>query len=272
MRKNLLAASMVLGTSLVAGCLDSSTGRSAFQTYAELFGATSSSSDGGSGGGGGGGGGAAGEAKFRQNSVLTIANGSPEFELNIRVAAWVLPSSLTTAEQQDALINGGYVQLTRETALGTAFSLPPGTFVFNGGGVAGAKSLRLRPSTGGVQTTETIELVTPDAVLFFMEPPTSCETVGFTFTNEGFPLDAQAISREGATAPFAGYTGATDDLGIKHMALIDVYQCNPFRPGVFLKTGGGGRGANEYFEGEDIRIDCFTALTGDTAATISITE
>jgi len=263
MRRNLI----LLSTLALGGCINAN-GPSAFQTYSELFGASASSNDDG-GSGGGGGNGSNGQATFRQTSDITVANGSPNFELNIRVAAWVYPSSITTAEQQDALINGGYVQLTRETALGSAFLLPPGTFVFSGGGLAGATTLRIEPGAGNF---ETLTMITPDVVLFFMEPPNSCETVGFTFTNEGFPLDAQGVTRDGVTAPFAGYTGATDDLGTKHLALINGYQCNPFKPGVYLKTTGGGRQPNEFFEGESIRIDCFTALQDGNAAILTIGE
>jgi hypothetical protein len=181
---------------------------------------------------------------------------APRGDLNVSVAAWVNVSSIRSAEQQDVLISGGYVQLTREVKIGSVFTLPPGTFVFNGPGVAGATPLVIESPEDGQTTSETLELITPDVLLFFKAPPVSCETPGFTFTDEGLPLDAdtQGVFVPGATDNIAADTGATDALGIHTLAQFDVYQCEPLQPGLFLRIGGGVREANEYFEGDDVAV------------------
>jgi hypothetical protein len=195
-----------------------------------------------------GGAGVEAEVEFRQPMTVTLANNATDEELNVRFAAWVKVSSLRNADQQDALLADGFVQLTREVRLGTAFTLVPGTFVYNGPGTAGATMVRIEPGVGdeeeGVQpSTVEFELITPDVILLFMEPPVSCESVAFTFTEEGFSVDESLNVR------------ATGPGGRKTLAQVDVYQCDPLEPGLFLKAGGGARHSNEYFEGDNVRID-----------------
>jgi hypothetical protein len=51
-------------------------------------------------------------------------------------------------------------------------------------------------------------------------------------------------------------TGAVTSVGgHKTLAQIDVYQCEPLRPGLFLRIGGGTKAANEYFEGENVLFE-----------------
>jgi len=158
-------------------------------------------------------------------------------------------SSIRTAEQQDALLAGGYVQLTREVQLGTAFTLPPGTFIYSGPGVAGATPVRLLAAQGdgdGQPTTEAFDIITPDVILAFSQPPVSCDSVAFFYTVDGEVLNEPGLG--------AGATGAGP---LKTLAQIDVYECEPFQPGVFLRLGGGARMSNEFFEGNDVRFDFF---------------
>ncbi len=216
--------------------------------------------------------GAAAAARFRRTMTVTLANNSPTGALRVSLAAWVNTSSIRSADQQDVLLSNGYVQLTQEVKLGSAFSLPPGTFVFNGDGVAGASLIRLSPAGGPPETdpdggavtpsTSQLELVTPDVILVFLQPPTSCDTVAFVFEQDGEQLPSEPISGVGGI-----FSGATGLGASKSLAQVDVYQCNPLRPGIFLKVGGGARQQNEYFEGENVRFDFFRAANeaGDAA-------
>lgn len=244
---------------VLGGCPAGVDERNAFLRYTEDFGRSSTSdSDTGSGTG------TDTAGAFRPTMTITMTNSyTPIFtaargDLNVNVAAWVNVSSIRTAEQQDALFAGGYVQLTREVRLGSVFTLPPGTFVFNGPGLAGATPIVIpSPTAAGQSTTATLQLITPDVLLFFKAPPVSCETPAFTFTDQGFPLDAdtQGVFIPGATDLITANTSATDALGIHTLAQIDVYQCSPLRPGLFLKIGGGVPQPNEFFEGDNITID-----------------
>jgi hypothetical protein len=196
---------------------------------------------------------------------LTLANVSAVSELNVSFMAWVNVSSIRSAEQVDALLNAGYVQLTREERIGVAFTLPPGTFVLDGGARAGARILRLPPGAaaegGGILATTPEEqrftIKTPDVLLVFSEPPASCDSVGFYFTQQGFPIDLfpGTEGEQGADTEVGG--NAVGDGGRKTLAQIDVYQCEPLEPGLFLKTGGGSLARNEYFEGQSVRFDFF---------------
>jgi len=198
----------------------------------------------------------AAEVPFRQTMSLTIANNDPTAELNISFAAWVLPSSLRSREQEDALLQGGYARMAESVWVGSAFVLPQGTWVLQNGGVAGAKALRLPPAQqdgSAITPSEfSTELVTPDVLLLFAEPPESCESVGFFFTNEGAPADDRPITSVGGI-----FSGAVGQGARKTLAQIDAYQCQPFRPGLFLNRTGGRLLANEFFEGQSVRVDCF---------------
>ena len=251
-RKLLLLGCAALG---LGGCPLGATfdERNAFLTFTDTFGAAASRSP-DQGGQGGGGGTVQAETTFRRTMILGFANLHPNAELQTSFAAWVLPSSIRSADQQDELLRGGYVQLAEEVRLGRAFTLPPGTFVFNGPGTAGATPVTL-PPTGAedntvdpaLATTTQFELITPDAILVFYQPPDSCESVAFVFLQNGVPVDEPV---GGGLDIFSGPTQFTS--GLKTLAQIDVYQCRPFKPGLFLRIGGGTPEANEYSEGDTI--------------------
>lgn len=243
---------MLLGGCPFGGGIDQ---RNAFLTFTDTFGASAARQD-GQAGGGAGGGSVAVEATFRKTMTVILANLHPNAELRTSFAAWVLPSSIRSAEQQDELLRGGYVQLAEEIQLGRAFTLPPGTFVFNGPGTAGATPVVL-PPTGAADntvdpalaTTRQFELITPDVILVFYQPPESCESVAFFFAVDGQPLDSEPLGEDGLfsgpTSPFSG---------LKTLAQIDAYQCRPFRPGLFLRIGGGRPEANEFNEGDTVQF------------------
>lgn len=222
----------------LASCVDTGE-RNPFLTFTETFSTQSSRNNNSSGGGSGG----TTTAAFRRTMGLTLANNHDTADLNVSVAAWVSPASIRTAEQQDALLSAGYVQLTSELRLGAVFTLVPGTFVLNGPGFAGA--IRRTIPAGGT-AVETI--ITPDVVLVFSQPPVGCDSEAFTFSVDGEVLNS---------VPVAGdiFSGSTNAGGRKTYAQINVYQCTPLRPGLFLKIGGGGREQNQFFEGESIRVD-----------------
>lgn len=245
------------------GCPLGATGeRSAFQTYTETFAAAASRQTAQPGGGGQ----AATGVVFREPMTLVLANANADAELRVLLAAWVEPSSIRSAEQQDALLADGYVQLSRETRIGTAFTLAPGTFVLNGPGVANST-----PFTIGTQDQVVLTLITPDVILAYLAPPVSCESPAFAFSQEGFPPDAETAATlvGGTAAPIAAETSSLDVLGIKTLAQVNVYQCDPFRPGLFFRSGGGARAANEYGEGDAVRFD-FTRFSGPIAAFVTI--
>jgi hypothetical protein len=229
----------VLLAVLSGGCPTATLERNPFLTYVETFTAA-----GGASGGGQGGGQAAEENVFRPSMDLTFVSEHPTAVVETSFVAWVSVSSIRSAEQQDVLLANNYVQLVREVRLGTAFTLPVGTFVYNGPGTAGATAVVLSPTgaveddgDGGAVTTQSrYSLVTPDAILVFSEPPVSCDTVAFTYAENG----------QVATGP------ATGQGGYKTLAQVDVYQCEPFRPGVFFKISGGAAEDNEYMEGESV--------------------
>jgi hypothetical protein len=232
-----------------------------FVTYTEIFGAgggTDSPVPPGSGGG-------SATGRFRTNMVITLQNVDPEAEVNVALAAWVNPSSIRNADQSDALISAGYVQIGREIRIGSAYTLAPGTFVLNGPGQGGALPLIVPPGDGTAPGSATVTLVTPDVLLLFRAPPVSCDTPGFEFTIDGFPLrDIPAAGEEGGEFP-SSWEGADGLLGIKTLAMYDVYQCDPFRPGLFFKVGGGAKARNEYFEGESVTVT-FSRLTQNGVA------
>jgi len=240
-----LLVGLLLWPGLACG-VPSGSERNPFTTLIEVFGASSSAEEQDQDGGPGG---VAADTGFRQTMTVTFANNNAAAELNVSFAAWVNVSSIRTAEQQDALLAGGYVQLTREVQLGTAFTLPPGTFIYSGPGVAGATPVRLLAAQGdgdGQPTTEAFDIITPDVILAFSQPPVSCDSVAFFYTVDGEVLNEPGLG--------AGATGAGP---LKTLAQIDVYECEPFQPGVFLRLGGGARMSNEFFEGNDVRFDFF---------------
>ena len=84
----------------------------------------------------------------------------------------------------------------------------------------------------------------------FGQPPVSCESVAFAFTRDDDPLTSVPIA--GSIGPYGGsnLTG-----GFKTLAQVDVYDCDPLHPGLFIKLGGGAREVNEFFEGDNVTFD-----------------
>ena len=205
----------------------------------------------------GGGSGVGTTEGFRQNLTITFRNNHPTAELNTTVVAWVNLGSIRSAQQQDALLASGYVQLPQAVTLGSAFTLPVGTFVYGGSGTAGATSVFLGPavaasgqSTTASPTTMAITLSTPDAILVFSQPPVSCDSTAFFYSRNGQPLTAVPV--DGSTGP---YGGATTTGAFKTLAQVDAYECSPFEPGLFFSQTGSGRKPNQYLEGQDVTFD-----------------
>ncbi len=191
---------------------------------------------------------------FRRTLNLTLQNMHTSAELNVAMAAWININSIHSAEQQDAILADGYVQLSHEVRLGSVFTLPVGTFVRNGEGTAGASLVLLPPAVASTQqdaaatpTAQSYTMISPDVILVFLYPPVSCDSVAFYYSRNGEPLTA--VPTGDPTSPFAG----SDRQGaFKTLAQVDVYECSPLRPGVFIKLGGGQKQRNEFFEGEDV--------------------
>jgi hypothetical protein len=223
---------------LLVGCIPLAQERNAFWTMTETYGVTA-----GTGDEGGTGTGVAAEAEFRLPIALSFVNNHDSANVETSFAAWVNLSSIHSAEQQDALLRGGYVQLSQEVQLGSVFTLVPGTFVYSGTGFAGATPVTLGcPLTATTEgaTANDFELITPDVLLVFSQPPVSCDSVAFVFRG--------AISGA-ATGP------STGEGGFKTYAQVDVYECEPLSPGLFLRNGGGATQANEFFEGDTILFE-----------------
>ena len=258
----LMALGCVAGL-LIAGCPQQAANQTnPFMTAAETYGAS------GTGGGeesGSQAGGESTEQVFRTAMTLTLANTSSTHQLAVRMVAWVNASSIRSANQQDELLAAGYVQLTEEVRLGSAYTLPPGTFVYNGAGEAGSTLVIIEPGTVSNENTGEVEaatreftFLTPDAILLFLEPPVGCDSVGFRFLSDGYSPDEGFNER------------ATDSGSRKTLAQYDVYQCDPFAPGLFLKNTGGARQANEYMEGESVRVE-FSEVPDASGAAAKVT-
>jgi len=255
---------VMCGLVLACGaCTQLGVERNPFLTYAEVFGigGTSSTTPGGTPGGAGT------EETFRRPLVLTFENHHSSAVLDTSFIAWVEVGNIRSADQQDALLRGGYVQLTQAVQIGTAYTLPVGTFVFDGPGMAGATPVQLAPGTnanqqqGGQQTIEptatSFTLITPDKILVFSQPPVSCDSVAFTYSVDGVVL----------AGPVTGVGG------YKTLAQVDVYECSPFRPGLFFKGTGGALKPNEYMEGEPIMFAFQEAeAAGGAFAVVTIGE
>lgn len=255
----------------VAGCpTDSSVRRNPFLTLTENLGISIGGDNDNDNGGGTS---IPGVGTFRRNLTLTLANAS-DADLNVKLAAWVNIGSIRTKAQEDALIAGGYRELGADETVtfGNAFTLPPGTFVFAGPGPGGVTTLSVPPGTitGGDQnqvitpTTQDFVLITPDVILLYAAPPVSCDSAAFFFSIDGEVVDSDRVTPVGDI-----YAGATGSGGVKTLAQVSAYDCDPFRPGLFLRVGGGGRQPNEYFEGESIRVDFsripFDRVSGESA-------
>lgn len=252
----LLTGAVLLST----GCPTEVSERNPFLTFSETFGlggSTASDSSGSSGG-------STTQIPFRESLTLTFVNSNAGATLDTSFVAWVELSSVRSTAQQDALFRGGYVQLTRAISLGTAYTLPVGTFVYNGPGTAGATPVRLGSSSDPNQTgtagagasSVTYTLTTPDVILMYSQPPVSCDSVAFSFLD---PATGAVL-----TGP------ATGGGGYKTLAQVDVYECTPFRPGLFFNVDGGQAAANEFDEGQTVTFTFLAAPVGQAFATVQI--
>jgi hypothetical protein len=99
-------------------------------------------------------------------------------------------------------------------------------------------------------------LLTPDALLVFSQPPVSCDSVAFTFTN---PITREVLP--GASTDVGGY---------KTLAQMDVYDCDPFQPGLFFRKTGGTPAANEYQEGQAVTVEFNGAATNGAFGIVTV--
>jgi hypothetical protein len=243
MRYGCLIVAASLMPLVVGGCpLQSSQAVNPFITYADEYGIGQQPTNAGQSGAAGVGGGDV----FRKEMTLTFTNKNAAAIVESSFVAWVEVSSIRSASQQEALLRGGYKQLSQTVQLGTAYTLPPGTFVYNGAGTAGATRVLLDPGAGdpnaqgGAVTGTSVEftLITPDKILVTLQPPVSCDSAAFAFID---PLSGEILA--GASTLSGGY---------KTLAQVDVYECSPLRPGVFLNTAGGAMQPNQYREGDPV--------------------
>ncbi len=276
MRAAVLRTTLILGglaLNLLAACdsvLLVSDERNPFLQQAESFGDfnTSSSSS-------GDGGGSSVVGGFRRSMTITLqANNTfgdidlDGIDLSTGFAAWVNTSSIRDADQQDALLADGYVQLTRTVQIGGAYTLPPGTFVYNGPGLAGMTPVNLQtaaadPATTPQPSSVTFDLITPDVILVFHEPPYSCDGIAWEWTRDGEPLEALLINDESPIGPTVTAGATEEQAGRKTYAQVSAYQCDPFEPGLFLKVGGGTVADNQYLEGQTVQFTFDTIPDGD---------
>jgi hypothetical protein len=252
----------VLLVSGACGSLTTTTQRNPYLGYTEEFGVAAQTAAIETGPASG----AGAAEQFRRSLTISLRNNHPSAELNASLVVWVNVGSLRSAEQHDALLTAGFKQLTAEVDIGASLVLPVGTYVLNGGGTAGATTVFLAPAqatTGQgagaavTPTTLSITIPTPDGALVFNQPPTSCESVAFYYSLNGAPLPAHVFTNPNETGgdsvrPYAGSTGTG---AYKTMAQVNVYQCQPLRPGVFFTQIGAERKSNEFLEGENIAFD-----------------
>lgn len=198
-------------------------------------------------------------ATFRRNITLTLTNAHATAEVRTRFIAWVELGSVRSGQEQDALLADGYVQTARPLEIGSAFTLPVGTFIYSGDRTPFPREIALgragsTAGTAGNDPTAEFEFITPDAILIYSQPPVSCDSVAFEFIENGsVPLGP-----------------ATSGGGRKTLAQVNVYQCDPLRPGLFYRATGGAIQANEFQEGASIAFTFSPAPTGTAFATVTI--
>lgn len=239
---------LLLGTLVLmfGGCPSSTVSqRNPYLTYAEEFGAGTAARAGSAVNVGT----SLSDATFRQFLTLTFQNAHPEAVLDTSLMAWVSVSSIRTAEQQDALLRGGYSQLTQPMEIGSAYTLPVGTFVYTGPGGETRIPINLDPLE-----SLTYDIITPDAILVFSHPPVSCDSVAFSFAIDGVVPTGPATSSVG---------------GYKTLAQISAYQCQPFEPGLFLRRTGGQTAPNEFTEGQAVTYTFQQGSTNGAFAVVS---
>jgi hypothetical protein len=262
MRLGYVSMALAVVVGIVVSCTPVTTERNPFLGYTEEFGVAGQQEVAPTGQAGG----AAATEAFRLPLTLTFVNNDPNAIVDTTFVAWVNVSSVRSAGQQDALLGNGFVQLTSEVRLGSAFVLPVGTFVFAGPGTAGATPVHLgrasaTPTTQGANTAATgtslaFSLLTPDTVLMFSQPPVSCDSVAFTFSD---PVTGEVLG--GASAAGGGY---------KTLAQVQTYQCSPLKPGLFFTSVGGIQDPDEFREGESLTFTFVPTPTSGDFALVTI--
>lgn len=207
-------------------------------------------------------------AAFRPNLSLQISNQGTLGELSTRFVAWVSLSSVPSEFDEDDLVASMYERLAEPLELGAAVTLPAGTWVYNGSGSGPIQTVRLASASaddaGLITDTElNIDLLTPDGILFFLAPPESCDSKAFEFLNNGEVVRDPSIvtTDDGISAAPNLFPIAESPLsGIKVLRQIEGYQCDPFRPGLFLFDGAGQLAPNEYLAGDTVQIAFFAGF------------
>jgi len=93
-------------------------------------------------------------------------------------------------------------------------------------------------------------------VLMFSQPPVSCDSVAFTFSD---PVTDEILG---------GSSGAGG--GFKTLAQVQTYECSPLKPGLFFTSAGGARDPNEFREGEPLTFTFQPLATGGDFALVTI--
>ncbi len=220
--------------------------------------------------------GSAAAGSFRQSLALSFRNAHNAASLETSFAAWIEIGSVSTSSQQNALLDGGYIQLTEEVRLGSAYTLPAGTFVYGGAGTAGTTKVTLPVAQGaddatqdgaqggGTSTTTvtptsiSFDLITPDRILVYSQPPVSCDSVAFTYHD--------LVTGEILEGPSTGAGG------YKTLAQVDAYDCYPFEPGLLFNIEGGQADANRFREGQAVTITFSRFPSAGAFALVTIGE
>jgi len=191
---------------------------------------------------------------FRDGMTVNFVNTATDRELTTNLIAWVEPGNVRTETQRDSLISSGYIEITQSITVGIAYTLVPGTFVFQGSGGNGLERIQLGPTGPGqtvIPSNSSISLVTPDVLLVYLDPPTSCSSTAFRFLDEGDVI-TEPVGGGGGTSGTIIFGGATNIGPNKTLGQVDAYRCDPFKPGLFFRQGGGMQMSNEFIEGDEV--------------------
>ena len=198
--------------------------------------------------------GADADVSFRDTMTVSFVNTATDRTLSTNFIAWVEPGNVRTETQRDSLISSGYIEIPDQITLGVAYSLVAGTFVYQGSGGSGLERILLGPTGPGqtiVPSSSSIALVTPDVMLVYLDPPTSCASTAFRFLDEGDVI-TEAYAGGGGTDGSIIFGGANNIGPNKTLGQIDAYSCDPFKPGLFFRQGGGLQLSNEFVEGDAV--------------------
>lgn len=289
--KRTMAIGLISGVALLLGGCPGQTvvdgaSRNAFQSLAENFGSTRLSDE-------DRGGGVITDADtiFRQPLTLDLANFEWQGDLEVQFIAWIDPSSIRSREQEDILIRGGYTELAQTLQIGSVYTLPPGTFVYNavprgqtvsftpngihrlfipralalvdvggeGGGEAGGEGEDASGIRGRPQARLEFDQLEANRLEFSLITP----DVVLLFYDPPVSCESVAfrfLDSGGPVQPddntgltFAGATLGGFLASFKTLQQVQGYSCAPFRPGFFFRRGGG-VSSNEFLEGQTITV------------------